>query len=294
MTDYILPFRIENAPAHGRIVRLSDCVSTVLERHDYPEAVGRLLGEALTIAALIGSQMKFEGRFIIQSKSDGAVPMLVADYNNGHMRGLAHFDAQADFSALTSAAQLMGAGHITFTIDQTTAQTEDMQRYQGIVPLEGDDLTQMTLNYFSRSEQLEARLKLATAPLFLPGGKKQWRAGGIILQQTAQDYETTQTDEDWQRLSLLFDTTSIDELLDDDLPAQDLAYRLFHEDGVRAFPEQNIKFHCPCSHERVRAMLMSLPADDRIALSEQDKIAIACEFCNQSYIFSPDIWEKQH
>ena len=301
LTDYVLPFRIDGQNVNGRLLKMNALVSDVLTRHDYPEAVSRLLGEALVLAAMLGTMLKFDGRFILQLQGSGPISMLMADYvpqqgESGALRGFAQFDADAVSGALKDGATPIGLlgdkGHMAFTVDQGS----DMERYQGIVPLQGDRLAEAALEYFTRSEQINTALKLAAAPLLLPGGKVQWQAGGIVLQQTAAEGgidlppegDPDHVDEDWNRLAILLETTEDSELLDAELSAERLAYRLFHEDGVRAFPPRQLHFACPCSRDRVRNMLVGLSDDDRDEMRRQDNIEVRCEFCNENYAFSPD------
>ena len=297
LRDYVLPFRVEGHNVNGRVVKLNRLASDVLTRHDYPEAVSRLLGEALVLVAMLGSMLKFDGRFILQMQGDGPISMLMADYaSGGNLRGFAQFDAAAVTAALkneATAMALLGAkSHMAFTVDQGA----DMERYQGIVPLDGDTLAEAALAYFERSEQIGTVLKLAAAPLLLAGGETEWRAGGIVLQQTAAtggidlppEGDPEHVDEDWNRLSILLQTTEDSELLDSELEGETLAYRLFHEDGVRVFEPRRLQFACPCTRERVANMLRGLPDDDRREMRNQDNIEVRCEFCNEQYVFAPD------
>lgn len=297
LRDYVLPFRVEGHNVNGRVVKLNRLASDVLTRHDYPEAVSRLLGEALVLAAMLGSMLKFDGRFILQMQGDGPISMLMADYaSGGNLRGFAQFDAAAVTAALkneATAMALLGAkSHMAFTVDQGA----DMERYQGIVPLDGDTLAEAALAYFERSEQIGTVLKLAAAPLLLAGGETEWCAGGIVLQQTAAtggidlppEGDPEHVDEDWNRLSILLQTTEDSELLDSELEGETLAYRLFHEDGVRVFEPRRLQFACPCTRERVANMLRGLPDDDRREMQAQDNIEVRCEFCNEQYVFAPD------
>ncbi len=297
--DYVLPFRIEGHNVNGRIVKLNRLASDVLMRHDYPEAVNRLLGEALVLAAMLGTMLKFDGRFILQLQGTGAISMLMADYaSGGDLRGFAKFDTDAIRDALKDGASpigLLGEGsHMAFTVDQGT----DMERYQGIVPLEGDTLEEAALGYFARSEQIGTSLKLAAAPLLLAGGKTEWRAGGIVVQKTATtggtggvelppEGDPDYIDDEWNRLSVLLQTTEDSELLDADLNAETLAFRLFHEDGVRVFDTRGLQFACPCSRARVQNMLTGLSAQDQSEMQAQETIEVCCEFCNEQYQFTP-------
>jgi len=247
--------------------------------------------------------LKFDGRFIFQIQGNGPMSMMMADYGiGGALRGCAQYDADTLAELLkqngASTALFGDKGHIALTVDQGS----DMDRYQGIVPLEGSTLAEAALGYFERSEQIATRLKLAAAPLLLPGGRTEWRAGGILLQQEGAEggfglddelhgdakKAAQQAEDDWNRLCLLLDTTEDTELLDQDLAAEALAYRLFHEDGVRVFAHRSMHFACPCSRSRVTNMLVSLPADDGDDLQAREIIEVRCEFCNELYAIKPE------
>jgi len=303
LKNYALPFRIEGQNVNGRAVKLNSLASDVLLRHDYPEAVSRLLGEALVLASMLGTMLKFDGRFILQLQGNGPISMLMADYTPednglGGLRGFAQFDEAALATALKAGkppmALLGDKAHMAFTVDQGA----DMERYQGIVPLEGDTLADAALGYFERSEQIGTALKLAAAPLLLPGGKTEWRAGGIVVQQMAAtggvvDIETPpegdpeRVDDDWNRLEILLQTTEDSELLDSDVSGEALAFRLFHEDGVRVFEPRGLTFACPCTRQRVLNMLAGLSENDRTEMQAQDNVEVRCEFCNENYVFEP-------
>ena len=303
LKNYALPFRIEGQNVNGRAVKLNSLPSDVLLRHDYPEAVSRLLGEALVLASMLGTMLKFDGRFILQLQGNGPISMLMADYTPeenglGGLRGFAQFDEAALATALKAGkppmALLGDKAHMAFTVDQGA----DMERYQGIVPLEGDTLADAALGYFERSEQIGTALKLAAAPLLLPGGKTEWRAGGIVVQQMAAtggvvDIETPpegdpeRVDDDWNRLEILLQTTEDSELLDSDVSGEALAFRLFHEDGVRVFEPRALTFACPCTRQRVLNMLAGLSENDRTEMQAQDNVEVRCEFCNENYVFEP-------
>ena len=182
--DTILPFAVKALDLRGRIVRLGAAVDTILTGHDYPTPVAKLLGEAIVLTVMLGSALKFEGRFILQTKSDGPVRMLVVDFASpGTVRACASFDAERVAAAIAANAakpgKLLGHGHLAMTIDQGP----DMSRYQGLVPLEGGDLEQAAHEYFSRSEQIPTRVRLAVAEEFRAaagGPRRHWRAGGIL------------------------------------------------------------------------------------------------------------------
>ena len=186
LDDTILPFAVKALDLRGRIVRLGPAVDTILSSHDYPPPVAKLLGEAIVLTIMLGSSLKFEGRFILQTQTDGPVRMLVVDFTSpGKVRACARFDAERVAAAIAGGAaapgQLLGHGHLAMTIDQGP----EGSRYQGLVPLEGGDLEQAAHEYFSRSEQIPTRVRLAVAEEFLAGAngaRRHWRAGGLLLQ----------------------------------------------------------------------------------------------------------------
>ncbi len=182
--DTILPFEVAALDLRGRVVRLGPAVDAILRGHDYPAPVAKLVGEAVVLTVLLGSVLKFEGRFILQTKTDGPVRMLVVDYRTPRsIRALASFDKERVAKAIAAgrddAGALLGRGHLAMTIDQGP----DTARYQGLVALEGRDLEHAAHEYFLRSEQIPTRVRLAVGEEFLADGARYgWRAGGILLQ----------------------------------------------------------------------------------------------------------------
>src|SRR3954468_1477503 len=183
--DTILPFEVAPLDLRGRVVRLGPAVDTILTSHNYPPPVAKLLGEAIVLGVLLGTALKFEGRFILQTQTDGPVRMLVVDFMApDKVRACARFDqdrvAAAIAAGATDAGALLGRGHLAMTIDQGG----DMSRYQGLVALEGGSLEDAAHEYFLRSEQIPTRVRLAVAEEFRADGgpKHRWRAGGILLQ----------------------------------------------------------------------------------------------------------------
>jgi molecular chaperone Hsp33 len=308
--DTILPFEVSALDLRGRIVRLGPAVDAILTSHDYPLPVAKLLGEAIVLTAMLGSALKIDGRFILQTQSDGPVSMLVVDFTSpGNMRGCARFDADRVAVAIAAAAdkpgQLLGHGHLAMTIDQGP----EMSRYQGLVPLEGNDLEHAAHEYFLRSEQIPTRVRLAVAEEFRGGenggARRRWRAGGILLQflpkspeRARQDLPpgdapagteapVTPEDDAWVEGRSLVETVGDIELIDPALSSERLAYRLFHERGVRVFRAAPVQAQCSCSRQSVENMLQSFPQEDRDDMIEDGKITVTCEFCSSTYVFSP-------
>ncbi|MEW5963661.1 MAG: Hsp33 family molecular chaperone [Pseudomonadota bacterium] len=303
--DIVLPFQTERSGVAGRIVRLGTAADTILARHDYPDVVCGALGEALALTALLGSALKFEGKLILQTKTDGILGFLVADFEvPGRLRGYASFDAER-LAAVAGAgaiapAVLWGHGHLAMTIDPGG----DMDRTQGVVALEGVSLSDAALSYFRQSEQLPTLIRLAVARHY-SAGVWQWRAGGLLLQHVGREGGTArspgeiaeaeelglvigETDDDWTRVALLAATVEDHELLDPTLAPERLLYRLFHEEGVRVFQPRSVAEHCRCSRERVASMLGSFGAEELADMREADgAITVKCEFCNTSYRFVP-------
>ena len=291
--DLILPFQAEQADVVGRLVKLGPTVDSILSRHDYPEAVSQLLGEAVALTALLGAALKFEGKFILQASTDGPVDLLVADYQvPGALRGYARFSPER-LAALPPDGRLLGDGHLAMTIDRGL----ETERYQGVVPLEGDSLTEAADIYFRQSEQLPTFIRLAVARHYRAGSAGvrpwTWRAGGLLVQKLTREggrsvgREAAFAEEDWTRAKALAETVEDHELLDPMLPPDRLLYRLFHEEQVRAFRAIPLESYCSCSRERVEELLRRFSAEDLADMVIDGEVWVTCEFCNSRYRFDP-------
>ena len=292
--DLVLPFRFENADIRGRLLRLGPAIDTILKAHDYPEAVAKLLGEALILSATIAGTFKFDGRFVLQASTDGPVSLLIADYTtDGALRGYARFDAEAvakaeaDMVIQAPVPRLMGAGHLAFTVDQG----QDMENYQGVVAVEGATLADCAHEYLRQSEQLSAAVRVEV-------GKSGdvWRGGSIMLEQLAgapADNRTTEdAEDDWRRAMALLGSVTSDEMLDVELAGGELLFRLFHEDGVRVYEPSALEARCRCSRERMETALSSFSAEDLQSMVIDGEITATCEFCNTKHVFTPDQFSK--
>lgn len=289
--NLVATFQIEGWPVRGRIVRLGDAVHEILTRHDYPQAVANLLGEACALAALVGSSLKFDGRLIVQAQGDGPVAYVVVDYDtSGALRGYCRFDAdrvaqlEADAGfARPGARSLLGQGVFIMTVDQGP----DMDRYQGVTAIEGETLALCAEQYFAQSEQTPTRIRLAVGQADTGAGP-QWRAGGLLIQNIAGDETRGDTADAWTRAQALFETTGEDELIDPTLPADTLLWRLFNEDGVRLFEPKALKAFCRCSPERIAGVLESFSLEERLEMVEDDgMVRVTCEYCSRVYELEP-------
>ena len=306
--DLVLPFATRQNGVSGRLVRLGPVVDEILSRHAYPETVSVALGEALVLTSLLGSALKFEGQLILQTKTDGPLSLLVADYVvPGHLRGYASADPDAVAAIASGAgtaaakqARLLGNGYLAMTIDPGG----DMDRYQGIVALEGISLTEAAHTYFRQSEQLPTLIRLAVARHFA-GGAWHWRAGGLMIQQVARGGGLAQPahlsdeerdahlegedDEDWNRIKLLAATVEDHELIDPMLDPQRLLYRLFHEEGVTARAPAALVAQCRCSRDRLLGYLKGFDATALADLRDPDgQLSAKCEFCSTVYRYGAD------
>ncbi|WP_299644715.1 Hsp33 family molecular chaperone [Devosia sp.] len=308
--DVVVPFTLERLDSRGRVVRLGPALDAILNRHNYPAPVARLLGEAVVLAALIGSSLKFEGKFILQTQTDGPVNLIVVDLDAPDgLRGYARFDADAVMTAIerseTQPGQLLGKGHLAMTVDQGV----HMERYQGIVALEGGSLEDVAHAYFQQSEQIPTLVRLAVAEHSVRGDRQpHWRAGGALVQflpphgqSTMPDlpgdgnFDNPETadpdyveDDKWTTTRALLLTVGDDELADPDVSAERLLFRLFHETGVRVFEPIALEERCTCSAERIEAMLRdNFTPEEREEMVVDGEIEVVCEFCSADYHFRP-------
>jgi molecular chaperone Hsp33 len=306
MDDTVTPFEVAELDVRGRVVRLGPVVDDILNRHNYPAPVAKLLGEAIVLTVMLATALKIEGRLILQTSTDGPVRMLVVDFvMPDKVRAYARFDAARVAAAGDDAGKLLGTGHLAMTIDQGP----ETNRYQGLVALSGGDLEAAAHEYFANSEQIPTRVRLAVAEEFhaaAGGPRHKWRAGGILLQFLPQAPERrraadlapgdappgtapheVEEDDAWVEGRALMETVEDLELVDPALSSERLLYRLFHEPGVRVFKSIGIVAQCSCSRGRVEAMLKSFSQDDRDHMVENGRISVTCEFCNSKYAFAP-------
>ena len=315
--DAVVPFTLDKLDTRGRSVRLGDALDTILSRHNYPAPVARLLGEAVVLASLIGSSLKFEGRFIMQTQTDGPVSLLVVDFDAPDgLRGYARFDHDALVKAAeqgkTHPGELLGNGHLAMTIDQGP----NTERYQGIVALEGHSLEEVAHAYFMQSEQIPTQVRLAVAELTQKGDHRpHWRAGGVLIQHLPEHGMSHRPDlpgdgnfdnpdtaslyfegpDGWNEARTLMATLDDLELADPELSSERLLFRLYHETGVRVFTPLPMSARCSCSADNIENMLAtSFTAEDRAEMAVDGKIEVVCEFCSTAYHFNPHQFESSH
>ncbi|NKB19138.1 MAG: molecular chaperone Hsp33 [Alphaproteobacteria bacterium] len=302
--DNILqPFQLENHAAQGRLVRLGDAMHCVLTAHDYPAEVARLLGEVQVIASLMSGTLKFDGVLSIQLKGEGPVSMVLVDVTtDGDMRGYARFDSKK-LEAISQheangpqqdVPRLLGNGYFALTVDQGP----DTQPYQGVVSLEGATLAECAHSYLRQSAQLEAALKVVVSQVDDEDDEKgsTWRGGGIMVQKSAfsgfQSIDGEASDADfedaWRRAVIFLGSSTNDELLDPSLHPHDFLFRLFSEDGVRAFDPSPFAMKCRCSADRVQNVLVSFPREEIESMKIGEDVVVTCEFCNVDYRFDAD------
>ncbi len=282
--DFLLPFQIEGGSFRGSLVRLGPSITSILARHAYPDPVASLLAKTTALAATLGAAMKFDGVFTLQALGDGPVSMLVVDVtSDGALRACAKFDQEA-LAQRNAGDVLLGEGRLVFTVDQKLGA----ERYQGVVALEGDRLTEAFRLYFKRSEQIPTGLLAAAAK----AADGRWEAGCLLVQRMPREggqglpVPETSVEDDWSRAMILMQSCSSEELTDPALAPEDLLYRLFHEEGVRVYDKKTFREECRCSKEKLLGVLRSLPEKERDALLVKERVEATCDFCGRTYVFT--------
>lgn len=269
MSDSLIRFLFQEKHVRGELAYLNESLEQMLQNHDYPLPVKQLLAELVVATSLLTATLKFEGEIAMQLQGDG--PVKFAAVNGSHQqafRGVVRLQAELQGESFK---ELVGNGYLVVTI--TPDQGE---RYQGIIPLTGNSLTETIEAYFAQSEQLPTRLYIFTDI------QQQPRAAGLMLQ--VMPIEQNKAREDFADLVMLSDTLTAQELLN--LPAEETLIRLFHQEHVEVFPTQSIQFHCGCSKQKCESALISLGREvmtEQLALGSVD---MSCEYCNKNYHFS--------
>ncbi len=289
-SDVALGVAISSRNARGRIARLGSVVDAILGCHQYPPVIEKLLAEALTLTALLGSLLKEpQGQLTLQAQTDGgAIDLLVCDYLGGELRGYVRHDPEKleKLTAEPTLQELFGKGYLAITFDQPVSD----ERYQGIVPLEGKNLGDAAQSYFAQSEQIPSLVRLAAEER-----GEHWFAGGLLLQHLPEGEEgrerlhTRLDHPDWPHVAILGGSVKAEELTDPGLPLDDLVWRLFHEEEeLRTLPALRLSRGCRCDPAYVRSVIARFPADEREAMVGDDGlITVDCAFCSSSFAIKP-------
>ena len=289
-TDVALGVAIPSRNARGRIARLGTAVDSILASHDYPPVIEKLLAEALTLTALLGSLLKEpQGQLTMQAQTEGGViDLMVCDYRAGELRGYVRHDPDKldGLPDVPSLPDLFGKGYLAITFDQPVSD----ERYQGIVPLEGRNLGEAAQSYFAQSEQIPSLVRLAAEKR-----NGHWFAGGLLLQHLPEGEEgrerlhTRLDHPDWPHVAILGGSVKDDELTDPALALDDLVWRLFHqEDEVRTIAATRLSRGCRCDPDYVRSVIARFPEEERAAMVGDDGvIRVDCAFCSSSFAIEP-------
>ena len=284
-SDKMMGFTLPGRNARGRVVRLDGVLEEVLSAHDYPAPITHLLSEALVLGALMGGLLKGEhAQMTMQAQTNGGiVSLLVCDYRAGAVRGYCDFDGErlARLGANPSLAALFGEGYLAITFE-----TEGNQRYQGIVPLEGDSLAEACEVYFSQSEQIPTLIRVASR-----AGANGRAAAGLLVQHLPDGEEGRERlhvrmdHPDWEHVAVMAGSISHDELLDAGLSLEAITWRLFHEeDEVRVQTGTDLSRGCRCSAEHYATIIARFPPEEQAAMRNEDGIVVVdCAFCSKLF-----------
>lgn len=284
--DQLLGFTLYDRQARGRVVRLGPVLDRILGAHDYPQGIKQLLAEALVLTALMGALLKHEdSQLTLQAQNEGGVvDLLVCDYRDGELRGYVKFDP-ARFAALgenPSLSELFGAGYLAVIFDMPAT----VERYQGVVPLEGRSLAEAVENYFIRSEQVPTLIRTAVS---LRANRSV--AGGLLIQHLAEGEEGGERlharpeHPEWQHVAIMGGSVEAEELVDRDLPLPDLLWRLFHEEReVRVQPMAALLRGCRCSVVHFEEVLSRFSKEDRRDMRDENGVILVdCAFCSREF-----------
>lgn len=291
--DFIQPFMIDDASVRGRFVRLGPVIDEILTKHSYPTPVCYTLAHFLVLSACLSNTFKFDGIFTLQIRGSGLLKMVVADIeSNGNMRGYAQYD-ESNVEALEIAFEehnghiglcdLFGSGQLVFTVDPGNGR----EMFQGIVPLEGDDLDECFKFYFLNSDQIQVDFKAVIEHAVSDDGERMWQTAAMMLQKMppAKGQSDEDADDAWARSKMFMKTATKDEMLNSFLPSHDLIFKLFNEDGARIYDPTPLQAQCRCSREKFEGILKGMGESDMNHMVEDGKITATCQFCSEKYVF---------
>jgi molecular chaperone Hsp33 len=275
--DTLHRFLFDRFPIRGHLVHLDAAWRALIEHRQYPDAIRETLGEAVVASLLLAATIKFDGVLSLQLRGDGPMHLLLAQCTSGlGVRGLARYREGEGASGSHKINELIGNGNLTVTLENE----ENAQRYQGIVPIEGERLADSLQAYFQNSEQLPTRLWLHADAQGASGMLLQKLPGASSLPPA----DAALVDDAWRRVQLIADTLTPEELRT--LADAEILHRLFNEDDLRLFEPSPVYFRCRCSRERVAGMLQGLgEAETRSVIAERGKVEVHCDFCNRAYVF---------
>ncbi len=283
MKDICTSFMIYNNNYRGRLIRFDHVISEILSKHQYPLPIANVMAEGTTLAASLASALKFDGLFTLQTQSNGPISQVVIDVSSsGGIRATTTYNQSKLDKAQTlrktlgqiePAPNLMGGGHLAFTIDQG----KDTQLYQGIVELKGKTFADLALKYFKESEQIETYIKLFTYH------QNGWKTACLMLQKMPGATEADKNN--WDEAKLLANSLNEDELFLQDLTNQEILHRLFHNSELKLGEEKSYHFKCRCSREKLQTTLSGFSKQDIDDMAKDNKINVKCQFCSTEYTF---------
>lgn len=291
--DSCASFHIDNGAFRGRLVRLDQVVNTILQKHQYPLPVSAVIAESTALAILLASNLKYDGLFTLQIQGNGPVSVVVVDVtSDGKVRACAKFDQERlahsqelrkTVGEIEPAPHLLGEGWLAFTVDQGP----DTELYQGIVDLQGKNLSECALRYFKQSEQIDTDLQLFFhAP---QGESKDWYSAGIMLQKLPEigGKIDPQADlsEAWNEAVIFLKSLKADELFDAELSTADILNRLYHANNLIISEQKKYEFGCRCSREKLRSTLSTFKQEDIESMCEENKVSATCQFCSELYVY---------
>ena len=299
--DNCVSFFIENGAYQGRLIRLNEVINTILSKHRYPLPVSAVIAESTVLGAMLASTLKYDGLFTLQTQSNGPVSMVVVDVtSSGKIRACARFDEERlnagqelrkTLGEIEPAPHLMGGGHLAFTVDQGKSS----ELYQGIVDLQGKDLTECALRYFKQSAQIDTNLKLFVLPPH--GENSSWFAAGIMLQKMptkgGRDIDEQTAKESWNEANIFMESLSENEVFDAELSSEEILHRLFHNNNLQILKSKEYSFSCRCSREKLLNTLSTFSQEEIADMVEDGKITATCHFCSEQYVFAPSELIKQ-
>ena len=281
MKDYLVKALAFDDQIRAFAISSTNLVEEGRRRHGCWPTASAALGRTLTVAAMMGSQLKGEETITNRINGNGPIgSIIVAADSKGIVRGYVtnpEVHVQYNSGKLNVGMAVGTDGQLSVTKDLGLKDY-----FTGQVPLQtgeiGDDFTY----YFAVSEQVPSVVGLG---VLMNRDNTVRQAGGFIVQLMpfAEEETISKLEENIKNLA------SVTTMLDAGKTPEEMLGVLLEGMDLEVTDTLPVEFSCNCSKDRVRKALISIGREELQSMIDDGKeIEVNCHFCNKNYNFTVD------